>query len=279
MEQFDMVLLLLWLVIIFGSSVVVFIIIKYVIDINRVKKNSCRYKILQKNNEIFQSRFSPGISLTILRADVKSKAQYDKFDFEKFFVIKISENIIQWEKKISIIENNISLYNEYMDIIKRIPTNKTSEDAKRCKLSHKKFIYYEERILKEAQLIPAMDFESSIICQYVSPKGRNHYTKTRTYHIQDIKRLCARAKKGTEAKEKVAYERSLMTDKLRYDIMKRDKFRCQLCGRSADDGIKLHVDHIIPVSKGGKTIPHNLRTLCEQCNLGKSNKYDPMGPN
>ena len=70
-----------------------------------------------------------------------------------------------------------------------------------------------------------------------------------------------------------------MTDQLRYDIMKRDGFRCQLCGRSQADGVKLHVDHIKPVSKGGKTIPSNLRTLCEQCNLGKKDKYDPDGLN
>lgn len=75
------------------------------------------------------------------------------------------------------------------------------------------------------------------------------------------------------------YERSLMTPSLRYDILKRDGFRCTICGRSQDDGVKLHVDHIKPVSKGGKTEPNNLRTLCEDCNQGKKAKYDPHGLN
>lgn len=62
---------------------------------------------------------------------------------------------------------------------------------------------------------------------------------------------------------------------LRYDILKRDNFKCQICGRTAEeDGVKLHVDHVIPFSKGGKTIPENLRTLCQDCNLGKSNKLE-----
>lgn len=273
MDDFNVLLVLL---ILFVGSILA---VKYANNISKVKKNSSRYKILQKTNERFQSRFLPGINPVGFRKDVKSKAQYDKFDFDKHLILMMSENIIQWEKWISVIENNNRFYNEYMDIVKSIPTNKISEDAKRCKLSVKSFMNYEENILKKAQLIPALNMDSYIACLYVSPKGRNRYTKTHTYQFQDIKRLYARAKKGIEAKENVAYERSLMTDKLRYDIMKRDKFRCQLCGRSADDGIKLHVDHIIPVSKGGKTIPHNLRTLCEQCNLGKSNKYDPRGLN
>lgn len=75
-------------------------------------------------------------------------------------------------------------------------------------------------------------------------------------------------------REFIAEQRRLMTDSLRYDIMRRDGFRCQLCGMTAKDGVKLHVDHIIAVSKSGKTEPSNLRTLCERCNLGKSNKTE-----
>ena len=69
-------------------------------------------------------------------------------------------------------------------------------------------------------------------------------------------------------------ERNKMTPGLRYKIMKRDGFRCVLCGRSANDGIKLHVDHVIPVSRGGKTEESNLRTLCEECNMGKGDKVE-----
>lgn len=64
-----------------------------------------------------------------------------------------------------------------------------------------------------------------------------------------------------------------MTRELRYKILKRDNFTCQACGITAKDGIKLHIDHIIPISKGGKTTEDNLQVLCEDCNIGKSNKY------
>lgn len=59
----------------------------------------------------------------------------------------------------------------------------------------------------------------------------------------------------------------------RFRVMKRDNFSCRACGASPalSPGIALHVDHIIPWSRGGDTIDDNLQTLCEACNLGKSN--------
>ena len=69
-------------------------------------------------------------------------------------------------------------------------------------------------------------------------------------------------------------ERKKMSPKLRYEVLRRDGFRCVLCGKTVDDGIKLEVDHIKPVSKGGLTVLENLRTLCDECNGGKSNFYN-----
>lgn len=66
-------------------------------------------------------------------------------------------------------------------------------------------------------------------------------------------------------------ERAKMTPSVRYRILRRDAFTCQLCGHRADpiNGITLHVDHKVPISKGGKTVDDNLWTLCQLCNSGK----------
>lgn len=66
-----------------------------------------------------------------------------------------------------------------------------------------------------------------------------------------------------------------ISDRLRFQILMRDGFTCKTCGRSPinEKGVKLHVDHIVPWSKGGETIPDNLETKCEQCNLGKGNAF------
>ena len=69
-------------------------------------------------------------------------------------------------------------------------------------------------------------------------------------------------------------ERSKVSDSMRYDILKRDGFRCCICGAKADEEVTLHIDHIHPISKGGKSTYNNLRTLCDKCNMGKSNKIE-----
>lgn len=60
--------------------------------------------------------------------------------------------------------------------------------------------------------------------------------------------------------------------RLRFKVMHRDNFKCCKCGASPakDPSVELHVDHIIPWSKGGETVIENLQTLCSKCNLGKS---------
>lgn len=64
-------------------------------------------------------------------------------------------------------------------------------------------------------------------------------------------------------------ERKPLSKKLRFLVLERDGFRCQLCGKTAR-GTKLEVDHRVPVSKGGTDSLNNLWTLCIDCNRGKS---------
>ena len=64
-------------------------------------------------------------------------------------------------------------------------------------------------------------------------------------------------------------QRSLMTKNLRQQIIERDNYTCQVCGKKMFDGVGLQVDHIIPIAKGGKTIPSNLQVLCSKCNSRK----------
>lgn len=65
--------------------------------------------------------------------------------------------------------------------------------------------------------------------------------------------------------------RKAISKKLRFDVFKRDNFKCQYCGAEAPK-VVLHVDHINPVAKGGKNELLNLITACEGCNNGKSDR-------
>ena len=65
--------------------------------------------------------------------------------------------------------------------------------------------------------------------------------------------------------------RKNITKKVRFEVFKRDSFKCQYCGKSAPD-VVLEVDHIIPVAKGGDNDISNLITACFDCNRGKSDR-------
>lgn len=88
----------------------------------------------------------------------------------------------------------------------------------------------------------------------------------------------AKGKKGTRRRRRIEKLQALHVRtprhpciSLRFKVMKRDKFKCVLCGRSpaANPQVELEIDHIIPWSKGGETLPENLQTLCAECNNGK----------
>jgi len=67
--------------------------------------------------------------------------------------------------------------------------------------------------------------------------------------------------------------------RLRFKVLKRDNFRCRQCGASPARslGVELHVDHMVPWSKGGPTTFENLQTLCSECNLGKGDLHSNKG--
>lgn len=65
-------------------------------------------------------------------------------------------------------------------------------------------------------------------------------------------------------------KRKGISKRVRFEVLKRDAFTCQYCGKVAPDVI-LHIDHIKPVSKGGNNGILNLVTSCQSCNSGKSN--------
>jgi len=71
-------------------------------------------------------------------------------------------------------------------------------------------------------------------------------------------------------------ERKSINEKIRYQVFSRDNFRCQACGRGSKDGVKLTVDHRIPVDWGGSNDISNLLTLCEECNRGKKAWIDSV---
>ncbi|WP_329131475.1 HNH endonuclease [Streptomyces sp. NBC_01476] len=68
-----------------------------------------------------------------------------------------------------------------------------------------------------------------------------------------------------------------VSQRLRYEILRRDNHACRYCGATAP-GVKLNVDHVIPVALGGSDAPTNLVTACAACNGGKTSSMPNATP-
>jgi uncharacterized protein YjbI with pentapeptide repeats len=114
-------------------------------------------------------------------------------------------------------------------------------------------------------------------CEFISADLTNSSWVLHEFEDWSSLRTCNRGlpserpQRSRSATEKVSIPRGL-----RYQVFERDKHRCLSCGRSRRKyrDLELHVDHVVPESKGGLTRIDNLQTLCKDCNLGKGNRYD-----
>lgn len=208
---------------------------------------------------------------------LQSKAKFDRYDLNMLFDDAVLHND-ELMRAVEAVEKNRIMYVLYSSKIKKLKSEMTHEKAKSLHISYRKYVEIERELFYEQQIKPILECNVVCIAAYSSPQGRNNYSKKAIYKIDEVtqryKILQSQIAVQNSEEMRRKRARSQMTDKLRYAILKRDGFRCKLCGRTADDGVKLHVDHITPVSKGGETVPSNLRTLCEACNLGKGDEIE-----
>lgn len=97
------------------------------------------------------------------------------------------------------------------------------------------------------------DFEA-----HEAQQQRAYEAQRRAYRAQ------IRAKLRAETKRK----RHAIRKAIRQEVWSRDGGRCVECGSDQD----LHIDHIIPLSRGGSDTLENLQILCARCNLSKGNR-------
>jgi len=107
-------------------------------------------------------------------------------------------------------------------------------------------------------------------------KLRNYETYTEDQRIELIQ-ICQEKlndyieKRGKRIFEHRRKSAGYISGSIRYNVLKDAKFRCELCGVSADTKA-LEVDHIIPRNKGGTDDISNLQALCYSCNAMKRDR-------
>ena len=115
------------------------------------------------------------------------------------------------------------------------------------------------------ELISTKSISNEFINDKISNKRNSNY-KQNDANNNDVKEKIIAKKRKTQRQPNL---------RLRFRVLSRDNFTCSACGASPAKNpsapVELQVDHIIPWSKGGETVFENLQTLCQNCNLGKSN--------
>lgn len=110
--------------------------------------------------------------------------------------------------------------------------------------------------------------------QYTSAGGNSGQATSIELNTPTLEALAATLVEKIRWAKSAAGQRALMTSRLRSYIKQRDNYACVMCGVSvaAEPHLLLEVDHIVPVSKGGLSVPENLQTLCWKCNRTKGAK-------
>ena len=270
-------LILLFVIIFLISFLIlwgIFSIIGKLIDRHIYESSEAIHSLLVLNDSVISKYFidfDPYIEYTMRHANLKS---YRDTPLETILLSYILENPKKFSALCQIVKQNIHNYNVYYQKCSEIFNQRSTSWYKKHNFESR-----EKRLFNKLIYHPITDIHISITSEYLSPKRRNWYYSHYVFHLSDVETALGQIEKKNQYEICKERERALMTPSLRYDIMKRDQFRCVLCGASQKEGAKLHVDHIYPISKGGKTEPNNLRTLCDQCNLGKRDKYDSYGLN
>ncbi len=133
-----------------------------------------------------------------------------------------------------------------------------------------------EKKFQALVLKPTIEFKIVVIVQQTTINGHPVALKKAVFDVLEIEDIIARLNDKTYDRfndheiwnSLCKVERGKVSNKMRFSIYDRDGHRCRKCGRFTND---LEIDHIIPISKGGKSTYDNLQTLCRSCNQQKSN--------
>ena len=254
--------------------------------VNKVKdKTVCQHsrRIKQLSELNASTMFYFGETFFQVERFFDNKSNYNRIEPGYIMASVLREELDFYADLIQKLRDNRQKYEDYLEKAYAPTEPITAEECEELHCSLKDFLLREKKLFDKQVLYPPLDCTLNVSMRYSSRKGQVQLSKSGSFNLDDMFSCLesvsrSRVDKGTYAKLS-AVERGALSDSLRYDILRRDDFKCAICGASAQTGVRLHVDHIVPIAKGGKTVPSNLRVLCERCNIGKSDKIETKSDN
>lgn len=265
-------------VIIFGT-IIICVSLKQAREKESVVICSSRLRAIKELNAQYRKDFFDIKPYVVYKKSVKTRTQAEQFNFDAYMNEIMESHFDELSQLVCEAKSNNNKLCEYFRNVERIKNIDSTQDAIDSGVPEERYFAIEKKQIDRIILDPESDPKVVLKVSYISPKGRSTYVEHKEYSIVQVKSRLEEFQRKKESRSFSYIERGKMTPKLRYQVLQRDGHRCAICGRSAEDGVTLEVDHIFPVSKGGKTELNNLRTLCRDCNRGKGSKFEEYGIN
>lgn len=242
-----------------------------------VHRNSILISRLNELNKQFT--FYPSVSFD-QKYTYDNEKFYNSISPEDFLIYQLQFISHKVKKQIYLMELNCKKYKEYISAVKAI--NVSGKYNKSTKGYIVKILnYYERQAYKNYIQSPSIEFYLTVRLYLSKINGEVYMRKSAQFSVAQVTELIDRLnnKNGSFYRDRGVWdaicrvERGKVSNKLRFAVYKRDEYRCRYCHRS-ESWVQLEVDHIIPISKGGKSTIDNLQTLCHDCNVKKGDKIN-----
>ncbi len=254
-------------------TLIVFVVIKIVQAIYRkfVLSHSKALRELESVNSKYKFREVTNLKMTHSYDNENFYNNVSGYDFLTYQLsfYKTQDKVLDSIRKASENQFKYKLYeNEVKDRCKL-----GEWDTDKLLRNNNYLLKTERKLMNKLLKKPNTDFSIMVTLILTNINDRYLQEKSSVFHSSAIESLIKRINKKSGYfyldndvwNSICAVERAKVTNKMRFAIYNRDHNRCRCCGSRNN----LEIDHIIPISKGGKTEYNNLQTLCHKCNQRK----------
>ena len=239
-----------------------------------VKKHSLKCRSLFAINKRYHFLNVPLDEITY---DYDHDVNFNNVSCTDYLIGYMNEHLSEFVDVLDDVATNREAYIYYKDELSKMDQDQgfDQEPKLMCKRS---LLKCEKKYFNKNLLRPTIYLDVRVILTHHNMGGYYRDYKYEDIKEEQIKKYLSglRNKNGNYYNDDfiwralTRYERGKVSLKLRFAVFERDGYKCKCCGKHGYRS-NLEIDHIIPISRGGKSTYDNLQTLCHDCNYKKGN--------